>query len=265
MEYRVHEPDVSMWVESEGAVRGPFAALRAQFPVDTRIDPEEILKSVKSAVSRRLPGLTRFKPHGHTCAIAGGGPSLRETYREFKGLIFAVNGAHDFLVERLVRPYACAAMDPGEHMAENITPSHGVFYYIASTCHPKVFEKLKGHRVICWHPSGTPLLDEYYRERSLFTVAGGSTIGVRAIDLCYVLGFRKFELHGLDSSFAETTHAYPEPLRHEVIESDGFRTSRAFIEQIADFYARLPKWNGVSIEMHGHGLLQSLWQEKGPD
>jgi hypothetical protein len=235
-----------------------FEAIRTTFPAELRASEAALLANAGGAIERGLPQVRLCRSHSITAAIAGGGPSLRATYPALDGLTFACNGAHDFLIDCGVVPYACVAMDPGQHMADVITPRAGVFYFVASTCHPALFDRLDGYDVGLWHPSGVPALDALYAAKGLLTVAGGSSVGVRAIDLCYTLGFRRFALHGLDSSYSENTHAYPDASHHEVtqLQLGEYRTSRAMIEQVHDFFERRDKWTGATIVMHGDGLLQ---------
>ena len=66
-----------------------------------------------------------------------------------------------------------------------------------------MFERFKGHSdVYIWHPlelkEETKYLAEKYDE--WITIPGKSTTGLRCIPLGYELGYRSFELHGMDCS-----------------------------------------------------------------
>ena len=71
---------------------------------------------------------------------------------------------------------------------------------------PSVLEALEGQRVTLWH--GGFDIDaqlkvlEPYQHKPIVIVGGGYTIGIRALTLGYHLGYRKFVMYGVDSSFS---------------------------------------------------------------
>jgi hypothetical protein len=116
-------------------------------------------------------------------------------------------------------------------------------------------------------PGSDELLAEA-QPKDWLAIGGGHTMGLRWLNLGYVLGFRKFELHGMDSSFrGGATHAYPDHRDgwHD-IEICGYRTRVNFLQQVMQFGALLtrfsyPDMEPVEINVHGDGLLQSRWRE----
>lgn len=245
--------------------------LTSSFPVSPTVEPGEVLENVRSALSRNLPTAQHCRAHGHTLCVAGGGPSLEDTWNQLDGYVVAVNGSHNWLLERDILPHACGLLDPGEHIADLIDPRDGVRYFVASTCHPAVFRKLEGYHVQLWHPSGTPgiedILTEHYGQ-DWRAVGGGTTMGTRWINLGYFSGFRNFVLHGLDSSFSNgATHAYPDWRDgKEALKVDGFETSLNFLVQVQDFFATIERFKQNDIEptyfeVKGEGLLQTKWRE----
>ena len=194
-----------------------------------------------------------------------------------KGDIAAVNGSLDFLMERDVKPWACGVLDPGDHMADIVSPHNGIFYFVASVCHPSVFDRLAGCDVILWHPSGLfgaeGIVAAHDGPEALL-IGGGSTMGLRWVNLAYVMGYRNFDLHGLDSSFrGNSTHAYPDRRDGaQTITVDGFETSQNFMAQVADFFGMIDRFNQADVDpttmdVRGDGLLQTYWHrlqdEKG--
>lgn len=234
--------------------------LASMLPLAPSTAPEVMAEHVRSARERGLPELRRCRAHRHTLGIAGGGPSLADTLKDLDGTyIAAINGTLRFLLDRGVVPHACGLLDPGAHIADTIVADRRVRYYVASVCHPSVFDKLKDCHVTLWHPSPHVQAD--------FTVAGGCTMGLRWFNLGYVLGFRRFAAHGLDSSFrGGATHAYPDRADSKDRIVFKGRTTRAnFMAQAQDFGTMLERWqqpdtDAVEISVHGDGLLQDTWK-----
>lgn len=241
-----------------------------QFPVRTAFtkEPQAMDEHVKSALGRGLPHLAFAPWRDDPLAVAGAGPSLDETYLAMTRPIAAVNGSLGWLCAHDVVPEMCAVMDPRPHLAEVVEAVKGVTYYIAASCHPSLFDKLvkAGCDIVLWLPGGHGDIDKYVGPGDLI-VPGGTTIGLRWIDLGCLLGFHVFDLHGMDSSFRYDadhklrTHSHPDRADdagdHVTILS-GYPTGRNFIEQIRDYFARRPVWEkaGLTVRVHGSGLLQ---------
>jgi hypothetical protein len=251
--------------DSTPAEAGVHFALLPSTPV---VSDERMLANVRHSLSLGLPEFQFCRAHKHELSVAAGGPSLADTYTELRGYIVAVNGSLKWLLERGVVPYACGVMDPGEHMADIIVADPRVRYFVASCCDASVFEKLRGCDVTLWHASGLPGLEDVLEERlgaTWKTVGGGATMGLRWLNLGYMLGFRAFHLHGLDSSFrGVATHAYPDR-DHQVLRIlAGERiTKKSFLAQVSDFLRVLETFERdmepIAIKVYGDGLLQDSW------
>lgn len=231
--------------------------------------PGRMLENMRSALARGLPEVVGCRPHGHILSVAGGGPSLADTRGSLTGFIAAVNGSLGYLLDMGVLPHLCGILDPGAHMPDVITADRRVRYYVASICDPGVFDKLKDCEVRVFHSSSvcgaTGLLE--LRGTPWLTQAGRVTMGLQWGPLGYVLGFRNFHFHGLDSSFRNgETHAYQDAnpnRRNKPFQVDGRWTARNFLEQVDDFFAMLESFRGldpVNIEVFGDGLLQDRWK-----
>lgn len=236
-----------------------------------------MLANMRSALGRGLPEVKRCRAHGHTLSIAGGGPSLSDTYRDLDGCIAAVNGSLKFLLDREIKKgasYFCGVLDAGEHIADMIVADKKVRYYVASICDPSVFEKLKDCPVVLWHPTAWSI-DATSRAEALLNelrpdwlaIGGGCTMGLRWLNLGYVLGFRKFDAHGLDSSFrGGSTHAYPDRAdSKDRITIAGRETRPNFVAQVSDVFETVARFaehdiEPVSIKVRGDGLLQDEWK-----
>lgn len=246
----------------------------SRFYLSPAVSAERMLENMASAIARGLPEATPCKPHDMLLSVAGGGPSLADTYQDLTGFTCAVNGSLSWLLDQGVKPYACGIMDAGEHIADAIVADPDVRYYVASICDPKVFDKLKDCDVRLWHvsPNATEdprgvedVLNKAHPER-WHSIGGGCTMGLRWINLGYFLGFRRFHLHGLDSSFRSgATHAYPDrDDAKEHITFDGHDTKLSFLAQLHDFGDML-EWlweldSNVQLEVFGEGLVQNEWK-----
>jgi hypothetical protein len=252
------------------------------------VSTERMLANMEHALARGLRPVPICKPHDGLLSIAGGGPSLADGWQDLEGHVAAVNGSLGFLLERGLVPHFCGVMDPNAHMADIVAADPRVYYLVASNCDPALFDKLigAGCDVRLWNPTpdnvgGTPdqyapmdgggfrLLGKEYP--SQFAIGGGASIGLRLVMIGYMLGYRRFHLHGNDASFrGSRSHAYDDPRNGEwversSIELNGYRTSLNFIQHVTSFAGMLsvlqsPSFAPVEIEMFGDGLLQSCFR-----
>lgn len=232
--------------------------------------PEELLGNVRYALSLGLPDLQNANPpNDWVLSIAGGGPSLEDTYPQLEGCVAAVNGSLSYLKTKGVTPNLCGICHPTESIADIIEADPEVTYFLGSCVHPKVFDKLLAAncKIVLWHlhpiDGLDEVLNEHYGDKGWVQIPGGTTMGLRWITLGYHLGFRKFHLHGLDSSFrGKSSHAYPDAQDHkEWITYDGYQTRIPFLGQVEDFLrlmdnARDPDVEPTEYTMFGDGLLQ---------
>jgi hypothetical protein len=247
---------------NEGA--GVISRVLTQFPARPAVSDEAMLENVRSALKRNLPRVQFSRAHDRVMSIAAGGPSLEDTWKDLSGVIVSVNASLGFLLERDITPWACGLLDARPHIADLIEPHPDVFFFVASICHPRVFQKLHGCNVGLWHPTGMPGL-ETELPAGTDMIGGGSTMGLRWLNLGYVMGFRKFEAHGLDSSFrGEKTHAYPDRRDGQelTLMIDGYPTSINFLQQVEHFLEVRRMFAGLDeppvINLHGSGLLQAV-------
>lgn len=234
---------------------------------------EQVRENIRSAVVRDLPGIKEYEPHGCALSIIGGGPSLADTWDKITpgSYIAAANKAHDYLIERGVTPHFCGLLDPEPGVADLITPHEDVTYLLASMCHPAVFDKLAGHKVKIWHAGQGEHVrfDDLVPEGTVLH-AGGTTISLRLVEIGHWMGFRRFHLHGMDSSFRNGCHAYPcEDYEGDPrLEIQGYETVMTMLMQVSDVARRLPVWQDMGIEemtVHGDGLFQHLWRQQYGD
>lgn len=246
------------------------------------VSPEQMVENMRSALSRGLREVVPCKPTGYSLAVAAGGPSLHDTYTQIADAthVAAVNGSLGFLLGKGIVPTWCGVLDSNAHMADIVEADPRVRYLVASNCDPALFDKLLGAgcKVWLWHTTpksinteaGAELLKQE-RPGTWYMIAGGCTIGLRWVNLGYVLGYREFHLHGLDSSFRDRrTHAYKdrrwgEWVDESSLEINGYRTSLNFLQQVSDAAQMIerfqkPDMEPVKFSIYGDGLLQSCWR-----
>ncbi len=252
------------------------------FSVKPAYTDEQIVENIKSSLARPHMSLAGGPAHQGVCNVLAGGPSLQDTIRWVKpGYIATMNGSLGYVKSKGFRHISCAVLDPRPHLADEVEAHDDVTYFLASMTHPRLWEKLlaKGCQIILWHAGPEKAYEHLLAdEDEPVIVRGGSTMGLRWIDLGAVLGFRKFHLHGFDSSFevysgklggptwSVKTHAYhhvADQARDHITTIDGYPTSINFIGQVRDFMQRYPKWveAGLDLTVYGEGLLQKFLKD----
>ena len=159
-------------------------------------------------------------PHDRVCILLCYGPSLQDTWEQAIGEFHtignadfvSVSGAHDFVIEKGIIPRYHVECDPRLHkgdMVKNL--NQHVEYLMASCCHPEVVEKMKNCKLTLWHLDGGEPTKRIGRELepNAMLIGGGGSVGLRAISLMVVLGYRRFIIHAMDCSYREdgATHA----------------------------------------------------------
>ena len=181
------------------------------------------------------------------------------------GRVVTVSGAHGFLVTRNVIPFAHIDCDPRGYKTEQMGAPHAdVRYWIASCVDPSFIDRLDKYDVSLFHmwsgDESAPILDEI--EPGSWCLAGGSSVGLRAISLLYSLGYRTFDIHGMDCSFEDVTHAGPHlGKRQEVMDVwiDGrwFETSPQLVAYARQFFDLIKQYQ-ATFRLHGDGMLQHM-------
>jgi hypothetical protein len=240
---------------------------------------EQRKQQIESNLKLGLPEAVNIASHRSQMVIVGGGPSLKNQLPQIrhrkakKAEVWATNGTHDYLISKGIVPDYMAMLDSREESARFVQKPHNrVTYFIASQCHPSVFEALKGHRVFIWH-NHEPELQEAILKNStspeILMIPGGSTIGLRLMCLGAALGYRAIHHYGMDSSYEEASHhAYQQSLNdgEEIkrIEYRGkyFICSEWMLTQAEDYENQIEALEkaGVRVFAHGTGLIPFIHQ-----
>lgn len=257
--------------------------------VDQKLNtPEDvILAQVEASIRRGHPQVWPSGLKPDRIVLVGGGPSLDSTLPELLDLVrhgaklVTVNGAYRWCVEKHLQPAAQVVLDARAGSAKFVQPDiPNCRYYVASQCHPSVWDAVEGREHVgIWHSiapeAANPksptakILTEYYAG-AWHGVAGGTTVVTRAIGLLRLMGYLRFDLFGVDSCFMGAAHhAYVQPendgdrrVRVTVTPTGSDRPGRDFwcapwhLKQAEDF-AQIVRVLGDKflLNVHGGGLI----------
>jgi len=249
--------------------------------------------NVYSALARGLP---EFPPaivinDGHF-VIVGSGPSVVnfaseiQAERDLGRPICAIKGAHDWLIENKIEPDMFVTCEPRDRPLKYT--SDRTTYLLASRCPPDLYDQLKGKEIVVWHsaasvpntpqPDGSKeitwedlnMLPECEPWKGRFGVAGGSTSGLRAVMLGFLMGFRKFILYGFDSCLAPdhdtkrfTGERVGSAMKMDVIVGGKrFWCNGALAQQAAEFQTLYEALPNITIEAKGDGLIAEIIKQR---
>lgn len=131
----------------------PLTEFRSELntPMDVMI--EQSIANLK----RGLPQFFERDAHLVEALIVGGGPSLADTLTNLRlrksrgGVIYALNGTHDWLIKRGIVPDFHVLLDARpDNVCFVQNPHKGVVYLVSAQCHPSIYEALEGYKVVQW-------------------------------------------------------------------------------------------------------------------
>lgn len=238
-------------------------------------EDETLFANMDAAIARGYPQVKEAQS-AKTGAIllVASAPSVKgqlELIKKMKAAgspIVAIKGAHDWLIDNGVIPDYALAIDPQEHRIAFYKPQPNVHYMIASQCHPAMFDNLDGYQVTLWHPYVKKGQD---RPKNCMLIGGGTTSGLRAISLFYVLGYRQFELFGFDScNDGELLRINGDGLKDgdKLIEvkidpqGETFYCNTAMALQAEHFQTYYDYLPDATFNAHGRGLIQAIIKKR---
>lgn len=237
------------------------------FPAMSDDIRNEHVKRNCMTVSSRLSD--NVAPHDRLASLVCFGPSLKQSYQLLHGDVFCVGAAHSFLIDHGIIPIASIDCDPRSRVVDQLgTPHPEVSYWLASCINPAYIKKLDGCDVALFHlHNGDNSANFVWDiEPDAWLLNGGGSVGLRAISLLYAQGYRRFEIHGMDSSYADDKeyagdHTGPE--KKNIIRvrcrKRWFKTNPQLIDYARQFITDLPLlWPNAEIRLHGDGLLQEM-------
>ena len=247
----------------------PIARVRATPAVDNAVRNANVRTNC-ARTDQRLK--LDCEPHDGTAHLACFGPSLRDTWpslamaRARGEAVYSVSGAHDFLIERGIIPYAHLDCDPRAHKVAMLTkPHHDVRYWLASCVDPSYLDRLDGYDVSLWHSyNGDESREAFRIDPGHRMIIGGGSVGLRSMSVLYCRGYRSFEIHGMDCSFSDREHhAGP----HLGKNNEGspvrcgerwFTSNPVMLVYARYFRKQVHLLQGAKIKLHGDGLLQHM-------
>lgn len=252
------------------------AELKVQYCIPEWLRDEQIKMSCKRFSKRFAPELVRDDEIALVCF----GPSLNKSWENIKNFkhIMSCSGSHKFLVDRDIIPSYHVEVDPRAHKIELIGEkiSKDTTFLMASCVSPAVFDHLEKHgaNIVLWHTysgekkENLPLV----YPRGEWVSTGGANVGLRALVLCRMLGFRKIHMFGMDGSWPteSSSHAAYHPnqqKKHILAEFDGkeYQTTTAFLECARGTLHELEQLPDVDVTFYGSGLIQDMVKKNLPD
>lgn len=237
--------------------------------------PEEAMAdNVRVNIARRLPEVRLTAAHDGHAVLVGGGPSVVGDIEEIRQrkeqgqTVFGLNGAARWLHENGITPDFGVILDPRPEN-ERFLGGFGCRWLLASQCHPALVAACPNPTL--WHFGLLGDAVSRVLPPGAQMVGGGITVGLTAMGLAYVMGYRQMHLYGYDSSEAEgEIHAYDQAEtaaegRRSIawVAGRSFVTNPAMFDQAIKFepWARTLIEEGVLITVHGDGLLPAIAHE----
>jgi hypothetical protein len=232
---------------------------------------EELQSNIKSALARQLPELAPA-PTAHdgtfVCVASGWSmPSFIDDIRKEREQgrpIVAIKATHDFLCENGVKPDLWINLDPRDRTDGIKHVNDHTVYMVASRCPPVTFDKLKGRKILLWH-SWSDGEEHKALGAGKLAVGGGTTSGLRAINIGYLLGYRKFVLYGYDSCNDENgrkrfTGELSGPTMDVYVGESGrkFVCNGAMAQQAKEFQMIFTVMPDIEVEAKGNGLIAEI-------
>lgn len=270
---RPHEV-ISGWVPEVWKIGG---GTTLELEMIGNVEEKQLIENIQHSLAQQYDLLVAADEHDGHAVIVAGGPSMADQIEDIKmraahgQKIFSMNGSHKFLADNGIVA-DCHVMIDARPENEQFVPV-GMHCFYASQVHPSVFEKAKakGNYITLWHSyaDGIQEITESDPRETSF-VGGGSSVGLKAIIIAYLLGFRTLHLYGFDSSYRdEQNHAYPQPLNDnektmEVkFNGQSYKVAPWMATQVEEFKAIAPQLisMGCTITMRGTGLLPQVFEQ----
>ena len=242
--------------------------------LDRTVSNAESFSNMEAAIAAGLPFLKKANRFNNGCiSIAGYGPSLSKTWQAISNPCIATSGAYDFLVSRGFIPDYYCVIDPRESTVRLLTMAQEKTKYLMASCvHLSWWDKLKGFHVELWHlidgPDTVPWVEKNHPAGINSCIGGGSTVGQRAMNVAAALGYRRFDVFGMDGSISfdkslnTVIHAGPhnserQPLITVAHGSSSYHTTPQLLQSVKEMQDFLLTAD-AELTFHGEGLMQDM-------
>lgn len=237
---------------------------------------EQHQANIRANMDRKLPEVTpAICSHDGSVVVVGSGPSISLFVEEIKKEqasgrpVVAIKGAHDFLMSNGITPDIFVSLEPRDRSHRDLKHKNDTtIYLLASRCAPEMFDHLKDCKVMVWHSASHDTEMEALREKGVrLMVGGGTTSGLRALNLFYILGFRKYILYGFDSCLSEDGAKRVDGSKSGqtidvIICGRRFISNYAMAQQAQDFQSCYQMLPGATFEAKGNGLIAAIIEER---
>jgi hypothetical protein len=185
---------------------------------------------------------------------------------DIKHPMLTVSGAHDFLIERGVVPDWHMDCDPRPHKLKFIEKSHAkVTYLMASCCDPKTWDLLSDRKVYIWHMHNGPETAEWVKTNDPWSmlIGGGSTAGLRAMQIGGLLGFSKFDIYAMDGNFVDgkfrtgEAKAPPQNVIRIKVKDREFQTTDLMLNAAVEYLFSIKNYP-IDCRLHGDGMIRAI-------
>jgi len=270
----IQEDSILSW--NEKLKQLPEFKYRSKLNISEELEGENFLNASKVDIPRLNP-VDNIR--NGTFVGLGSGPSVKTFINELSSakdqfFCFTKSG-HDYYKSKGIFGH-CLLLDGRERSAvEFLKPDKRNIYYIASHCHPKMFELTEGFERYLFHCTTNKNWIKHFNPRGISILGGTTSVG-RMVGFGHAIGFRKFVFFGTDCSFdidGEPLHPYllPQPpgtkIYAMVVECLGkyFLTNSQFLQQLHDFDRLIAKSPELDIRFAGDGLMQWRYNNLSKD
>lgn len=251
----------------------PSAKQKVEYCVPLWIRDEQI----KLAIARKLPHIAaHYDLREEPIALVCFGPSLNDTWEQIKDFkyVMSCSGSHKFLVEHGIIPTWHVEVDPRKHKVGLMGQPHAeTEYLIASTCHPDVFDHLRGFNVKLWHVFDA----EEDARRTLpygeWALTGGCSVGLRTMTIARFFGFTNQHIFGMDGSVkGDASHALAHPhnpkrfrpVEYPLGSGVQWMSTSSMLESARGTWHELDQMPEVTPTFYGEGLVQAMAKDYVP-
>ena len=256
------------------------------------VPEKNLLSHIQSNMKMIDKWLVRTKTHAGKAFIVSAGPSLKDQIPRLKkefskergDVIFCVKHSLPILAEAGITPDFCVVLDP--RPLDGVS-THGFIrkelfatipketkFLIASMTNVEVTKYLldRGADVVGWHAYASGI-DRFIHLGIKLLIAGGTSAGMRSINIAYNLGFRDIALVSFDSIMEKD---FDPAQRMSDVDADGrqkfieiyyknpavkYYSTGELVAQIQDLIATLANPQDIIFDVWAEGLVDEVWKE----
>jgi len=235
---------------------------------------KELVDNLQANLSRNVEKVRQCEPHGRRMVLVGGGTSVADhlgDIGEIDGEIVAMNNSALFLNENGIKPWGNLWWELSWNRCSAVTEViPGMRYLLPSHGNPRTFDAVPEESIMMWH-CYAGANEEDIIARSDYggpIICGGSAGILRAINIGYVMGYREFDIFGMDGSSEGETHAYEEDVSQPWVEAifcgKRYRTLPYLAAQARDFWLQVRAYGpDIDIAVWGEGLVPDMARKLG--